>query len=107
MKRTLFDLVDNTPRVVVDFKFPPIGRHLEQSLFRHLLATVDTSGNPEESMNILTSPNGEKNCFNTIQYQFGKTEPTDRYIRYIEDSIEREFLDWLEKMGLNDLMHSQ
>ena len=98
MKRTLFDLVDNKPRAVLDFKIPPIGRHLEQSLFRHLLATVDTSGNPEESVNIVTSPNGKKDCFDTIQYQFGKTEPMDQYIRYVEDTIEREFFYWLAKM---------
>ena len=103
MKHTLFNLEDNNSRIVLDIKIAPIAQHFQQSLLQHLLKTVDTSDNPEESINVLNSAVGDKGYIDTIQYQFGSNEPSDQEIKYVEENIEREYLYWSVKMDCYDL----
>ncbi len=99
MKNNLIDCVNKKNIVLVDFRIAPVARHFEQSLFEHLLSTVDVSGDPEQSVTVMNDITQHKADIDTIRYQFGSTESADQDRYYIAEIIEREFLYWLEKMG--------
>jgi hypothetical protein len=99
MKNNLIDCINTKTTVLVDFRIAPVARHFERSLFEHLLTTVDVSGDPEQSVNVMNAITQYKGDIDTIQYQFGSTESADQDRDYIAENIEREFLYWLENMG--------
>lgn len=99
MQKNLIEIKNATTKVFVYFPILPIDRRFEDSLHRHLLSNSGVLDDPTQDVVVLNEIFPNRGDINAIRYQFGSIDSADSDIDDISERIEKEFLNWLWKMG--------